>query len=160
MAEPAGEVPPELLSALGNLGGVTVPKVRTGRGGLSPEKMRATGTLFQMNCLACHGPDGKGNLMRAAMPAIPDFTARSWQTGKDSAQLAASVLDGKGTLMPPWRGRLTSDQARDLAAFVRALGPADLLTAEAPVTEFGTHFRELKKKWTDLEQQARSLTTQ
>jgi mono/diheme cytochrome c family protein len=91
------------------------------------------------------------------MPAIPDFTARAWQTTRETPQLSISILDGKGTLMPPWRSKLTLEQARDLAVYVRNFGPADLLTAEITPTQFGNRFRDLKKQWDELEQQARSL---
>jgi cytochrome c oxidase cbb3-type subunit 3 len=91
------------------------------------------------------------------MPQLPDFTLRAWQSGKDSTQLAVSILDGKGTLMPAWRGKLTPEQARDLAAYVRAFGPADLLAAEVPPSEFGNRFRELRKQWLELDQAAQAL---
>jgi mono/diheme cytochrome c family protein len=143
----------------------TPPPAPSGPGhaaAMSPEaaaKLRAAGMVYQINCMVCHGPDGRGTLIRPAMPPIPDFTTREWQTGKDSAQLSVSILDGKGTLMPPWRGKLTNDQARDLAAYVRSLGPADLANAEMPVTEFGNRYRELRKRWNDLTEQARLLAT-
>jgi mono/diheme cytochrome c family protein/uncharacterized membrane protein len=37
--------------------------------------------------------------------------------------LIASILDGKGKEMPSFRSKLTKDQARDLAAYVRAFAP-------------------------------------
>jgi mono/diheme cytochrome c family protein len=92
------------------------------------------------------------------MPQVPDFTAREWQAGRDGTQLSISILEGKGTLMPPWRGKLTNEQARNLVAYVRSLGPADLLAAETTVSEFDNRFRELSKQWDDLNQQLRALS--
>jgi mono/diheme cytochrome c family protein len=91
------------------------------------------------------------------MPAVPDFTSRAWQSGHDSAQLSVSILEGKGALMPPWRGKLSTGQARDLVAYVRAFGPADLLAAKATRSEFGDRFRRLQKRWDELDQKADSL---
>ena len=50
-------------------------------------------------------PNGKGIEMRPSMPAIPDFTRRGWHDTVTNTQLTASILDGKGTLMPPFRDR-------------------------------------------------------
>jgi uncharacterized membrane protein len=42
---------------------------------------------------------------------------------RSDAQLLASILDGKGKEMPPWRGKLSVEQARGLVACVRAFAP-------------------------------------
>jgi cytochrome c len=158
-AEPPSDLAASLLGMPSSTDTVKLPAPSRAHAGLSPEKSRAAGALYQLNCAACHGPDGKGNnLMRAAMPVLPDFTARAWQTGKNTAQFSASILNGKGNLMPTWRGKLTPDQAQDLALLVRMFGPEDLLIAEAPPNEFSKQFRELEKQWTDLEQQVRLLS--
>jgi len=81
-------------------------------------------TLYGQYCLACHGTDGKATAMRAQMPRIPDFSSRGFQDGLSNQQLVASILDGKGTLMPAYRGRVSDQQAQDLTAYVRTFGPA------------------------------------
>jgi len=116
----------------------------------------ATG-LFRQYCLICHGADGKGREMRASMPTLPDFTIRSWQEGLGSPQLTVSILDGKGTLMPAFRGRVNEDQARDLAAYVRAFGPVRTTTPEAPANDFEKRFRELQDQWNELERQLKKM---
>ncbi len=129
--------------------------------GASPEeaaKLRASADLFRVNCAVCHGPDGRGSLVRAAMPVIPDFTARAWQTSHDGTQLSVSVLEGKGTLMPPWRGKISPAQARDLVAYIRHFGPADLLGSGVSTSEFEARYRNLRKQWDDLDQQLRLLS--
>jgi mono/diheme cytochrome c family protein len=60
--------------------------------------------LFRRHCVKCHGADGTGSPARASMPEIPDFTDASWQARRSDARLLASILDGKGKEMPPWRG--------------------------------------------------------
>jgi mono/diheme cytochrome c family protein len=128
------------------------------------EKLRAASGLFNTICIACHGQDGRGTLVRPAMPAIPDFTSRDWQTTRSNSQLATSILEGKGTLMPPWNSKVTADQARDLVLYVRSFGPPDLLAGEpetgpAPSTvEFDKRIRSLKQQFDEIERQLQALS--
>jgi hypothetical protein len=98
------------------------------------------------------------------MPTIPDFTARDWQTSRSTSQLSTSILEGKGTLMPPWNTKVTADQARDLALYVRNFGPRDLLVAQpeagsAPSTvEFDNKIRSLRQQFDDLDKQLQALS--
>jgi mono/diheme cytochrome c family protein/uncharacterized membrane protein len=87
--------------------------------------------LFRQHCVKCHGADGTGTQGRDRLPEIPDFTDAPWQARRSDAQLLASILDGKGKEMPPFREKISEEQARDLAAYVRALAPA----TEAPARE-------------------------
>ena len=64
--------------------------------------------------MKCHGADGTGNKTRDRLPEIPDFSDTRWQTRRADAQLMASILDGKGDDMPPQRGKISDEQARDL----------------------------------------------
>jgi quinol-cytochrome oxidoreductase complex cytochrome b subunit/mono/diheme cytochrome c family protein len=120
-------------------------------------RMRAATVLFRQYCLSCHGTDGRGAEIKPAMPMIPDFTNRGWQETVRDPQLAVSILDGKGTLMPAFRGRVTDEQARDLTAYVRAFGPAKTPTPVAAPTDFEQRFRELQDQWNELERQLREL---
>jgi ubiquinol-cytochrome c reductase cytochrome b subunit len=120
-------------------------------------RTREATVLFRQYCLSCHGADGRGSELKPAMPTIPDFTNRSWQEGVHDPQLMVSILDGKGSLMPAFRGRVKDDQARDLAAYVRAFGPARPPTPEAPANDFEQRFRELQNQWNELEKQLREL---
>jgi ubiquinol-cytochrome c reductase cytochrome b subunit len=121
------------------------------------ERMRAATALYRQYCLICHGTTGSGNEMRASMAAIPDFTSRSWQTNADTAQLINSILDGKGSLMPAFRGRVSEEQAKDLAAYIRAFGPASSRPSDVPAGDFERRFRELQDQWNELEKQLKSL---
>jgi uncharacterized membrane protein/cytochrome c553 len=80
--------------------------------------------LFRQHCVKCHEADGTGSLVRRRQPDIPNFTDPAWQAQRDEAQLLASILDGKGKEMPPWRGKISEKQARGLAAYVRSFAPA------------------------------------
>jgi mono/diheme cytochrome c family protein len=133
----------------------------------SPEqaaKLRVASDFFRSNCFACHGLDGTGNLVRPLMPTIPDFTSRQWQTSRSTSQLQTSILEGKGTLMPPWMGKLSPDFVRDLISYVRTFGPADLLAAATvPGTQyaqFEARLRELRSQRDEVERQLRELDRQ
>src|SRR5262245_13528911 len=43
--------------------------------------------LFHHYCLKCHGPDGKGSMVRDKLPKIPDFAKAGWQTERSKTQL-------------------------------------------------------------------------
>jgi mono/diheme cytochrome c family protein len=120
-------------------------------------RIRAATGLYRQNCLTCHGIDGRGLEIKASMPSIPDFTNRSWQEGITNPQISVSILDGKGTLMPALRGRVSEDQALDLVAYVRAFGPARPATTEPGASDFEKRFRELEDQWNELERQIQSL---
>jgi len=69
--------------------------------------------FFNNNCVACHGPDGKG-----ALGNTPDLTDASWQQGKSDAEFAETIKNGKG-LMPPWKDKLNNEQVQAMIQFVR-----------------------------------------
>jgi ubiquinol-cytochrome c reductase cytochrome b subunit len=122
------------------------------------QRLGVASALYRQSCLICHGADGRGLDMRAGMPAIPDFTSPMWQQGVSNPQLAVSILDGKGTLMPAFRDRVPEDQARDLVAYVRAFGPAPPPPEPSPATDFERRFRELRDQWNELHRQLRELS--
>jgi mono/diheme cytochrome c family protein len=75
-------------------------------------------------CVACHGADGRGAAMKAAMPTIPDFADAAWQDGRNNPELSIGILEGKGTQMPGFNDRLTADQTKDLVALIRGFKKA------------------------------------
>jgi mono/diheme cytochrome c family protein len=115
--------------------------------------------LFQQFCVRCHAADGKGARVRQTMPTIPDFTLHAWQEGRNDPQLLISVLDGKGTRMPPFRDKLTRDQARDLVALVRAFDRERRPPAETAPDLFDTQFRQLEQEFERLRKQSKALSS-
>jgi ubiquinol-cytochrome c reductase cytochrome b subunit len=120
-------------------------------------RRRAATGLYRQYCLICHGADGRGQEMKASMPAIPDFSSRTWQAGVSNAQIAVSLLDGKGTLMPAFRGRLSDSDAQDLTAYIRAFGPPRVEPSQPGTTDFEKRFRQLQEEWDELQRQLREL---
>ena len=76
----------------------------------------ATTKLFASNCQACHGPEGKAPLKEMS------FVGRTWKHGTKTADMIKVITEGvPGTVMMPFKGRLTEEQIRDLARYVRGL---------------------------------------
>jgi mono/diheme cytochrome c family protein len=123
------------------------------------KRTRVATVRYREYCLSCHGIDGRGAEMKAAMPTIPDFTVGPWQGSKDRAELALSILDGKGTLMPAFRDRVSEDDAQNLVAYIRAFGPRQTrpVQSAALASEFEARFRQLEGQWDELERQLRDL---
>jgi ubiquinol-cytochrome c reductase cytochrome b subunit len=121
------------------------------------ERVRIGTVHYRQYCLSCHGSDGRGLDLRANMPGIPDFTSRAWQQERSNAQLSVGILDGKGTLMPAFRGRLMEADAQDLIACIRAFGPIRPEPKQPPTNDFEKRFRELEQEWDELERQLREL---
>jgi mono/diheme cytochrome c family protein len=121
-------------------------------------RIRIGSNIFQQFCIVCHGPDGTGNAMRASLPPIPNFTDAAFQKSHTNAQLLTSILDGKGTLMPANRGRVTEVQARDLAAYIRSFGPKGSQPAEAGTDEFKKQFNTLQAQWDELNKELQTVS--
>lgn len=76
----------------------------------------ATKELYASMCQACHGVEGK-----SPMPEMA-FVGREWKHGIRTTDMIKVITNGvPGTVMMPFKGRLTEQQIKDLATFVRAL---------------------------------------
>ena len=129
-----------------------------------PMASRAAKQLFQKRCLRCHDADGSGREGRDTMPSIPDFTSHRWQKGRTNAQLVVSILDGKGTQMPGFAGKISREQAHDLAVLIRAFAPprgkaADKSKKAAGHSkdDFEDSFRQLEEEYDRLHKELREL---
>jgi len=121
-------------------------------------RIRIGANIFRQFCMVCHGPDGTGALMRASMPPIPDFTSEAFHKQHNDAQMRVSILEGKGTLMPANRGRVTEDEARDLVAYLRAFGPSSIrINAEASDKEFEKAYRQLEQQMEELHKELHKI---
>ena len=113
--------------------------------------------LFQRSCAKCHGADGRGNALRVQFPRIPDFASSNWQKGRIDAQLTASILEGKGTAMPAFGGKLGEAQVRELVTYLRSFAPAESRSISG-TSDFYRRYLELRKEMDDLERQYRALS--
>ena len=99
---------------------ITVASGKDG-GLIRARKIRAVSRarpLFETNCSACHGPDGKGNQMFGA----PNLTDGIWLYGPTRADIRSQIVNGRGGVMPTWGGRLSPETIKSLAVYVHSLG--------------------------------------
>ena len=80
----------------------------------SPEQeKRVVIGLFNRYCIRCHGVDGRGVW---DIPDVPNFTNARWQACRTDGQLARAIIEGRGSVMPPWRGVLSLEEAWAMAS--------------------------------------------
>ena len=73
--------------------------------------------LFAKTCIACHGPEGKGN---PAMGA-PNLTDNVWLHGRSEPQIVQTIAKGRTDQMPAHKELLTPSKIHLLTAYVYSL---------------------------------------
>jgi DNA-binding beta-propeller fold protein YncE len=74
--------------------------------------------IFKSTCSRCHGTDGTGDTDVGAAMSVPDLHATTIQKASD-AELTEVIKSGKGAQMPPFNGKLTDDQIKQLVSYIR-----------------------------------------
>jgi cbb3-type cytochrome c oxidase subunit III len=75
---------------------------------------------YNRYCVRCHGVDGRGVW---DIPDVPDFSNDRWQQTRSDGQLVRAILEGRGAVMPPFRGTLTLEEAWGVAHYLRTFVP-------------------------------------
>jgi hypothetical protein len=98
--------------------------------------------------------------MRASFRTIPDFTSSDWHAQRTEGTLKTSILEGKGTAMPSFEGRLDASRAIRLVAYVRSLAglSASSDPAPAPVSDFDRKFQKMMLELEELKRDYRRLS--
>ena len=111
-------VMPPLGAALGDQGVEEVANyVLSLSGRKVDEKLAEAGkTRYMTICIACHGPEAKGNPIVGA----PNLTDDIWLYGGRLDDVKASIKNGRSGKMPTWEPILGTDRARLVAAWVLA----------------------------------------
>jgi len=87
----------------------------------SPEQEKTVVmNLYNRYCIRCHGVDGRGVW---DIPGIPDFTDVRWQNYRTDAEIVRIIIEGRGAVMPQFRGALALDEAWGLAHYLRSFVP-------------------------------------
>jgi mono/diheme cytochrome c family protein len=120
---------------------------------------RGMNRSFQRFCAMCHGGAGDGSNARDTLKVIPNFTNPTWQDKRTDSQLTVSILDGKGTEMPPFRSKLTRDQARELVAFIRGFSHSPRKQSQKAADDFDEQFRLLVEEFMKHRRQSRALSS-
>ena len=90
-----------------------------GAGG-DPVKGKA---VYEKSCMACHGPQGKGDgpTGKVLVPPAADFTSAASKK-KSDADLLKIVENGKPpTAMVAWKGQLSEQDIQHVLAYVKTL---------------------------------------
>jgi hypothetical protein len=95
------------------------------------EEKRVAMGLFNRYCIRCHGVDGRGVW---DIPGIPNFTNTVWQSSRSDGQIARIILEGRGAVMPPFRGALNLEEAWALARYLRTFVPGTEVSRPATDT--------------------------
>lgn len=72
---------------------------------------------YNITCLACHGPDGKGNPLLGA----PNLTDTVWLYGGTRERVRETILFGRKGAMPAHEKLLGADEIKVVAAYVLSL---------------------------------------
>ena len=74
-------------------------------------------THYKNYCVACHGAQGKGQVIFGA----PDLTNEIWLYGNSKLQIQDSIRSGRNGQMPGFEDKLGPEKVHILAAYVRSL---------------------------------------
>lgn len=88
-----------------------------GRPASTPALAAAGAQKYATFCVACHGPQGRGNRVLGA----PDLTDGWYLYGGDEAALRATISTGRQGQMPAFNALLGPDRVRLMGAYVRSL---------------------------------------
>jgi cytochrome c oxidase cbb3-type subunit 3 len=112
-------VMPPFGAALGEQGVKNVAQYVRSLSGLTADSIRvALGKdIYMQNCVACHGPDGKGN------PALgaPNLTDRNWLHGSTEPVIIETITRGRTSQMPAHKTVLDEARIHLLTAYVLSL---------------------------------------
>jgi hypothetical protein len=93
------------------------------------EEKRITMGLYNRYCIRCHGVDGRGVW---DIPGIPNFTDTVWQSSRSDAQIVRIIVEGRGAVMPQFRGTLSLEEAWAMARYLRTFVPGTEVSRPEP----------------------------
>lgn len=74
--------------------------------------------VFQAQCAACHGAEGKGGRAVGA----PNLSDKIWLYGGDRETVYQTVYNARSGVMPAWHGRLDENTIKQLTIYLHELG--------------------------------------
>lgn len=76
--------------------------------------------LYEKNCRKCHGQGQPLPAIKKLFPEIPAWDDAFFAKRKD-ADLIATITNGKGKNMKPWKDALTAEEIAAIASYIRTL---------------------------------------
>src|SRR5262249_34220283 len=86
------------------------------------EERRVIAGLYNRYCLRCHGVDGRGVW---DMPGVPSFADPRWQASRSDAQIVRILIEGRGAVMPAFRGTLSLEEDHAMARYLPTFVPGN-----------------------------------
>lgn len=77
-------------------------------------------TIFNRQCVSCHGRDGRGRTRKGRQTHARDMTDASWQDDVSDERLFNSISNGRGK-MPAFRKKISENDIDALVAHVRRM---------------------------------------
>ena len=75
--------------------------------------------VYLDNCVPCHGINGDGQGPLGVRLGARDFTKGNFQKGSGDEQIFNTISNGIPPKMPAWKKKLSAQERRDVAAFIR-----------------------------------------
>lgn len=82
------------------------------------DKVDARG-LFQENCIACHGENGRAHTFHGWLVGAQNLTDPEWQQETTDAEIRHAIITGP-SVMPAFGKRLSPTEIQALAVYVRS----------------------------------------
>lgn len=80
------------------------------------DAVRRAAPVYAEQCVACHGPAGKGDVALGA----PDLTDAEWLYGSRREDIHAQIDNGRNGVMPAWEARFDPQTLKALAVYIHA----------------------------------------
>ena len=77
-------------------------------------------TIYNRQCVSCHGRDGRGRTRKGRQTHARDMTDASWQDDVSDERLFNSISNGRGK-MPAFRKKISENDIDALVAYVRRM---------------------------------------
>lgn len=79
--------------------------------------------LYEQHCLDCHGPQGRGDGIKAPfLSPRPGNLVSAATSAKPDKDLLKIIANGRPrTAMPAWKDRLTDEEQREVLRYIRSL---------------------------------------
>lgn len=79
-----------------------------------------TATIYNRQCVSCHGRDGRGRTRKGRQTKARDMTDASWQDDISDERLFNSISNGRGK-MPAFRKKISENDIDALVAYIRRM---------------------------------------
>jgi len=79
--------------------------------------------LYEQHCMDCHGPQGRGDGVKAPSlsPRPGNLVSAATSAKSDKAPLKIIANERPRTAMPAWKDRLSEEDQREVLRYIRSL---------------------------------------